>query len=100
LYYILNASTRRRVYLGKEVRDDKEKAPLGLISTSKHFEVAFATTVMLFGRSSGAALAAVARVLIEVPVMLLLVGICKRTRHLFPTRVRGTARATIQAAAE
>jgi ACR3 family arsenite transporter len=38
---------------------------------------------MLFGLSSGAALATVVGVLIEVPVMLMLVGICKRTCHWF-----------------
>jgi arsenite transporter len=57
-----------------------------LIGTSNHFEVAFATAAMLFGLGSGAALAAVVGILIEVPVMLLLVEICKRTKHLFPER--------------
>jgi ACR3 family arsenite transporter len=40
---------------------------------------------MLFGLSSGAALATVVGVLIEVPVMLMLVAFCKRTTHWFPT---------------
>ena len=44
---------------------------------------AIATAVMLFGLSSGAALATVVGVLIEVPVMLMLVGICKRTANWF-----------------
>ena len=48
-----------------------------------HFEVAIATAVILFGLSSGAALATVVGVLIEVPLMLMLVSICKRTCHLF-----------------
>lgn len=61
----------------------EQAAPLGLIGTSNHFEVAFATSVMLFGLSSGAALAAVVGVLVEVPTMLFLVEICKRTKHLF-----------------
>jgi arsenite transporter len=61
----------------------EQAAPLGLIGTSNHFEVAFATAVMLFGLSSGAALAAVVGVLVEVPTMLFLVEICKRTKHMF-----------------
>jgi ACR3 family arsenite transporter len=65
----------------------EEAAPAAMIGASNHFEVAIATAVMLFGLSSGAALATVVGVLIEVPVMLLLVGICKRTQHWFP---RGT----------
>jgi arsenite transporter len=62
----------------------EDAAPVGLIGTSNHFEVAFATAAMLFGLGSGAALAAVVGILIEVPVMLLLVEICKRTKHMFP----------------
>jgi len=58
-------------------------APAAMIGASNHFEVAIATSVMLFGLSSGAALATVVGVLIEVPVMLMLVSICKRTSHLF-----------------
>ncbi len=58
-------------------------APTAMIGTSNHFEVAIATAVMLFGLSSGAALATVVGVLIEVPLMLALVGFCKRTRGLF-----------------
>lgn len=54
-------------------------APAAMIGASNHFEVAIATAVMLFGISSGAALATVVGVLIEVPVMLMLVGFCKRT---------------------
>jgi arsenite transporter len=64
----------------------EDAAPVGLIGTSNHFEVAFATAAMLFGLGSGAALAAVVGILIEVPVMLLLVEICKRTKHLFPQK--------------
>ena len=64
----------------------EEAAPVGLIGTSNHFEVAFATAAMLFGLGSGAALAAVVGVLIEVPVMLLLVEVCKRTAHMFPKK--------------
>jgi len=60
-----------------------DAAPAALIGASNHFEVAIATAVILFGLSSGAALATVVGVLIEVPVMLMLVGICKRTQGLF-----------------
>lgn len=59
-------------------------APTAMIGASNHFEVAIATAVMLFGLSSGAALATVVGVLIEVPLMLALVGVCKRTRRWFP----------------
>lgn len=60
-----------------------DAAPAAMIGASNHFEVAIATAVILFGLSSGAALATVVGVLIEVPVMLMLVDICKKTRHLF-----------------
>ena len=56
-----------------------DAAPAAMIGASNHFEVAIATSVMLFGLSSGAALATVVGVLIEVPIMLMLVGFCKRT---------------------
>jgi len=58
-------------------------APSAMIGASNHFEVAIATAVMLFGLSSGAALATVVGVLIEVPLMLALVGFCKRTKGWF-----------------
>jgi ACR3 family arsenite transporter len=61
----------------------QDAAPSAMIGASNHFEVAIATSVMLFGLSSGAALATVVGVLIEVPVMLMLVGICKKNQHLF-----------------
>ncbi len=61
----------------------EDVAPAAMIGASNHFEVAIATAVMLFGLSSGAALATVVGVLIEVPVMLMLVRICLRTRGLF-----------------
>jgi ACR3 family arsenite transporter len=57
-----------------------DAAPSAMIGASNHFEVAIATAVMLFGLLSGAALATVVGVLIEVPVMLLLVRVCLRTR--------------------
>jgi ACR3 family arsenite transporter len=59
-------------------------APTALIGASNHFEVAIATATMLFGLSSGAALATVVGVLIEVPLMLMLVKFCVRTRNWFP----------------
>ena len=61
----------------------EDAAPTAMIGASNHFEVAIATAVMLFGLSSGAALATVVGVLIEVPVMLMLVRICLRTRNRF-----------------
>jgi ACR3 family arsenite transporter len=61
----------------------QDAAPSAMIGASNHFEVAIATSVMLFGLSSGAALATVVGVLIEVPVMLLLVRICLRTQGWF-----------------
>ena len=61
----------------------EDAAPAAMIGASNHFEVAIATAVMLFGLSSGAALATVVGVLIEVPVMLLLVGFCKKTASWF-----------------
>ncbi|MFC1666514.1 ACR3 family arsenite efflux transporter [Candidatus Omnitrophota bacterium] len=61
----------------------KDAAPSALIGASNHFEVAIATSVLLFGLSSGASLATVVGVLIEVPVMLMLVRVCLKTKHLF-----------------
>jgi arsenite transporter len=61
----------------------EDSAPAALIGASNHFEVAIATAVMLFGLNSGAALATVVGVLIEVPVMLMLVEICKKTAFWF-----------------
>jgi ACR3 family arsenite transporter len=62
----------------------EDAAPAALIGASNHFEVAIATAVVLFGLNSGAALATVVGVLIEVPVMLMLVEICKLTAGWFP----------------
>jgi ACR3 family arsenite transporter len=61
----------------------EDAAPTALIGASNHFEVAIATAVMLFGLGSGAALATVVGVLIEVPVMLWLVRICLNTKGWF-----------------
>ncbi|WP_346291120.1 ACR3 family arsenite efflux transporter [Sphaerothrix gracilis] len=62
----------------------EDAAPAALIGASNHFEVAIATAVTLFGLNSGAALATVVGVLIEVPLMLMLVEVCKRTAFWFP----------------
>jgi ACR3 family arsenite transporter len=70
----------------------RDAAPSAMIGASNHFEVAIATSVMLFGLSSGAALATVVGVLIEVPVMLMLVKICLRTTGWFAGPVRVNAR--------
>lgn len=59
-------------------------APSAMIGASNHFEVAIATAAMLYGLSSGAALATVVGVLIEVPLMLMLVRFCLQTQHWFP----------------
>jgi ACR3 family arsenite transporter len=64
----------------------QDAAPAAMIGASNHFEVAIATATMLFGISSGAALATVVGVLIEVPVMLMLVKVCLNTRHWFGQR--------------
>lgn len=61
----------------------KDSAPSALIGASNHFEVAIATSVILFGLSSGASLATVVGVLIEVPVMLMLVKVCLKSKHAF-----------------
>jgi ACR3 family arsenite transporter len=61
----------------------QDAAPTAMIGASNHFEVAIATSTILFGLSSGAALATVVGVLIEVPVMLMLVRVCLRTSSWF-----------------
>jgi ACR3 family arsenite transporter len=70
--------------LSKPLRLTYENAaPSAMIGASNHFEVAIATAIMLFGLSSGAALATVVGVLIEVPVMLMLVKFCLKTQDWF-----------------
>lgn len=66
----------------------EDAAPSAMIGASNHFEVAIATSTMLFGLSSGAALATVVGVLIEVPVMLMLVKICLATKSWFSPEKR------------
>ena len=60
-------------------------APACMIATSNFFELAVAVAISLFGLHSGAALATVVGVLVEVPVMLSLVAFANRTRHWFTT---------------
>ena len=59
-------------------------APGALIGASNFFELAVATAIVLFGPQSGAALATVVGVLVEVPVMLSVCSVCNRTRYWFP----------------
>jgi ACR3 family arsenite transporter len=59
-------------------------SPGALIGASNFFELAVATAIALYGPGSGAALATVVGVLVEVPVMLTVCNICNRTRHWFP----------------
>ncbi|MFQ3666731.1 MAG: arsenical-resistance protein, partial [Sphingomonadaceae bacterium] len=63
-------------------------APCALIGTSNFFELAVAVAISLFGLGSGAALATVVGVLVEVPVMLSLVHLAERTRPGFEARAR------------
>ena len=67
----------------------EDSAPSAMVGASNHFEVAIATATLLFGLSSGAALATVVGVLIEVPVMLMLVKISLATRHWFKDWLKG-----------
>jgi ACR3 family arsenite transporter len=66
-------------------------APGALIGASNFFELAVATAITLFGPQSGAALATVVGVLVEVPVMLSVCAACNRTRHWFPNPSEGEA---------
>jgi ACR3 family arsenite transporter len=59
-------------------------SPGALIGASNFFELAVATAIALYGPGSGAALATVVGVLVEVPVMLSVCSFCNRTRHWFP----------------
>lgn len=76
--FVLGYGTARLLKLSYQ-----DAAPAAMIGASNYFEVAIATATMLFGLNSGASLATVVGVLIEVPVMLMLVSFCKKTCHLF-----------------
>ena len=65
-------------------------APGALIGASNFFELAVATAIALFGPESGAALATVVGVLVEVPVMLSVCAACNRTRHWFTFQAAGS----------
>ena len=64
----------------------KVAAPCALIGTSNFFELAVAVAISLYGLNSGAALATVVGVLVEVPVMLSLVAFANKTQHWFDRR--------------
>ncbi len=66
-------------------------APCALIGTSNFFELAVAVAISLFGLQSGAALATVVGVLVEVPVMLSLVGFANRTKGRYQSRADSSA---------
>ena len=65
-------------------------SPGALIGASNFFELAVAVAITLFGPGSGAALATVVGVLVEVPVMLSVCTACNRTRHWFEEESRPT----------
>ncbi|HEY1067178.1 MAG TPA: ACR3 family arsenite efflux transporter [Pirellulales bacterium] len=64
-------------------------APGALIGASNFFELAVATAIALYGPESGAALATIVGVLVEVPVMLSVCSVCNRTRNWFPEPLAG-----------
>src|SRR5690606_30859345 len=66
-------------------------APACMIGTSNFFELAVAVAISLFGLRSGAALATVVGVLVEVPVMLSLVALASRSRYWFESGRMGEA---------
>jgi ACR3 family arsenite transporter len=71
-------------YMAKRMKlPHKVAAPACMIGTSNFFELAVAVAISLFGLHSGAALATVVGVLVEVPVMLSLVWFANKTRHWF-----------------
>lgn len=72
-------------------------APGALIGASNFFELAVATAISLFGLTSGATLATVVGVLVEVPVMLSVCSFCNRTRGWFPAGIESAAARTVMA---
>ena len=73
-------------------------APGALIGASNFFELAVATAISLFGLTSGATLATVVGVLVEVPVMLSVCAVCNHTRHWFPARADAGVPARVEIA--
>ena len=69
-------------------------APGALIGASNFFELAVATAIALYGAGSGAALATVVGVLVEVPVMLSVCRVCLATKHWFPASAEAQEGAT------
>jgi len=78
IVFILTYIVAKIIGIGYE-----DAAPSAIIAGSNHFEVAIAVATTLFGVKSGAALATVVGVLTEVPIMLFLVWLCKKTRWVF-----------------
>jgi len=79
-------------WLNRQVGEKHSVAcPSALIGASNFFELAVAAAIALFGFESGAALATVVGVLIEVPVMLLVVRVVNRTRGCYDAKAQGTA---------
>ena len=76
--FVIAYGTAKVIHLPRNIA-----APACLIGTSNFFELAVAVAISLFGLNSGAALATVVGVLVEVPVMLSLVAIVNRTTHWF-----------------
>ncbi len=69
----------------------RQRQPLKALGASNFFELAVATAIVLFGFNSGAALATVVGVLVEVPVMLSVVSITRRTKAWYERGVRARA---------
>lgn len=63
-------------------------APAGMIGASNFFELAVAVAIALFPLNPGVSIATIVGVLVEVPIMLVLVKICNKTRHWFPKVVK------------
>ena len=78
LIFVLAYVASKFIHLSYE-----DAAPTAIIAGSNHFEVAVAVATTVFGLSSGAVLATVVGVLTEVPFMLLLVWLCRKTRMFF-----------------
>ena len=84
LVFVLTYILAQIIRIGYE-----DAAPTAIIAGSNHFEVAIAVATTVFGVNSGAALATVVGVLTEVPIMLFLVWLCRRTRSFFGSEMAG-----------